>query len=596
MEKIAHIYNLEEFLDFYSSKLFIAQHDLIALFIEDEVVFTVTKVNSEFIDDLIKQAKKWSKRELDIKILYIDLSLKHLNISGSYSNFIKKEKEYNIFYDLNYTFQFFIFVDIDNIKKIFQNAQMTGNIFTIHDLQMRIKIPTPPDLIENDLDMFKKKLKENFKRKISKQLRDIGLINKSISQLKFDENFRNIKTEISRDRKHHYDGGIKLDGGKSTSIDSRRIYSNGGKSLCDGGSSSNYQINRYRERISLDGGHTSFKKRRSFSSIIQDSFENIRLNRQEKKNSRKMLKKQKKKENDLKEIRKIKEKYEFFNIKNKKEIYNKAILRNIEKQSDRVHFTVTGPASCKPDSTFLIFLWAHLKKQRSEVIKKAKQMIKKKEILDISIGPEYVARGTRLFVEIHIKDLIIKDSIKSILWDGEIADTNFLVNVPKEAIKELKNGYIKIYVEGCLLQKIDFIIEVSDYLEETKPISIKITQYQKAFCSYASKDRNLVVQRVQGMLKIAPDMDFFLDVVKLRSGENWKDKLWHIIPQQDIFYLFWSKNAKKSEWVEKEWRCALKTKGLDFIDPVPLSSKIITPPPELEAKHFYNGILRFMSE
>ena len=55
----------------------------------------------------------------------------------------------------------------------------------------------------------------------------------------------------------------------------------------------------------------------------------------------------------------------------------------------------------------------------------------------------------------------------------------------------------------------------------------------------------------------------------------------------DVFYLFWSRNARASKEVEAEWRTALELKGLDFIAPVPLQSpRYARPPAELGALHF----------
>ena len=97
------------------------------------------------------------------------------------------------------------------------------------------------------------------------------------------------------------------------------------------------------------------------------------------------------------------------------------------------------------------------------------------------------------------------------------------------------------------------------------------------------------------MLKAVPDLDVFLDVLSLRSGEDWAQALVRTIPASDVFYLFWSEHAKRSEWVEREWRCALEIRGLDFIDPVPLVSPELVPPPaELAAKHFNDWVLAFM--
>jgi hypothetical protein len=95
--------------------------------------------------------------------------------------------------------------------------------------------------------------------------------------------------------------------------------------------------------------------------------------------------------------------------------------------------------------------------------------------------------------------------------------------------------------------------------------------------------------------KVAPELEVFLDVARLRSGQDWQTELRRVIHRSDIFYLFWSRSAKRSKWVNWEWRCALQEHGLGFIDPVPLASPTsVPPPPELASKHFDDWVLAFM--
>jgi hypothetical protein len=86
----------------------------------------------------------------------------------------------------------------------------------------------------------------------------------------------------------------------------------------------------------------------------------------------------------------------------------------------------------------------------------------------------------------------------------------------------------------------------------------------------------------------------FLDVLSLRAGRDWAAALREEIPRNDVFYLFWSAHARASEWVEREWRCALAARGRDFIDPVPLAPPDeVPPPPELAGQHFNDWTLAF---
>ena len=62
----------------------------------------------------------------------------------------------------------------------------------------------------------------------------------------------------------------------------------------------------------------------------------------------------------------------------------------------------------------------------------------------------------------------------------------------------------------------------------------------------------------------------------------------------DVLYLCWSSNAKKSTWVDYEWRYAYNKNGADGIEPIPIEDPSICPPPEeLKDKHF-NDLLLYL--
>ena len=88
-------------------------------------------------------------------------------------------------------------------------------------------------------------------------------------------------------------------------------------------------------------------------------------------------------------------------------------------------------------------------------------------------------------------------------------------------------------------------------------------------------------------MKVLPDLDLFLDVASLRSGERWEERLHQEIARRDTLYLFWSHAASRSPWVEREWRTALALKGVAGIDPVPLDSPEDVPPPIELAQHLH---------
>jgi hypothetical protein len=75
----------------------------------------------------------------------------------------------------------------------------------------------------------------------------------------------------------------------------------------------------------------------------------------------------------------------------------------------------------------------------------------------------------------------------------------------------------------------------------------------------------------------------FLDFHSLYPGDSWRNRLAEEIVRRDRFFLFWSKAASRSDYVEAEWRMALASSKP--ITPVPLSGEA-PPPDELRSLHF----------
>ena len=261
--------------------------------------------------------------------------------------------------------------------------------------------------------------------------------------------------------------------------------------------------------------------------------------------------------------------------------------------TDAVVFTVTSPPTFVPGTAAVIDVWAHLERHRAEVLDRARAEAGG-EISSKSRGPVEVARGSVLTIKLHVQNLEIDEPEDTLLWRGDIGNATFAVRVPAGLTPGPRSGVAHIHVGGLRIARINFVVQVGPQKNGSDFLETKQERFHKAFASYATPDRDEVLARIQGIQKAAPTLDVFLDVVKLRSGQHWEGELFERINGSDVFYLFWSARARQSEWVEKEWRYALKTRGLDFIDPVPLAPPDEVPPPqELAEKHFNDWVLAF---
>lgn len=121
--------------------------------------------------------------------------------------------------------------------------------------------------------------------------------------------------------------------------------------------------------------------------------------------------------------------------------------------------------------------------------------------------------------------------------------------------EDLRNKLAETEELTCLLEK---AIESEAGTAVLMELRSKSEEYlfwlQKvdSLTQHLSDDRARVTAIIQGMKKARPELDVFMDVDKLHSGDEWEYVLKKEIIARDIFYLCWSHAAKVSRYVEME--------------------------------------------
>lgn len=173
-------------------------------------------------------------------------------------------------------------------------------------------------------------------------------------------------------------------------------------------------------------------------------------------------------------------------------------------------------------------------------------------------------------------------------WSGQPVRVQLEVMCPKSVKYDEIHERIVITADGMFIGDCMLTIPFNGITR----ISSRFETVRSIFASYSSVDRIEVLARLQMLHKLL-EVDIFLDVDTLRSGEKWEARLIREINRRDRFFLFWSRNAAASEWVEREWRLALRQRGIDYIEPVPL--EFIKAPVELRKLHFNDRYLMLAS-
>lgn len=192
--------------------------------------------------------------------------------------------------------------------------------------------------------------------------------------------------------------------------------------------------------------------------------------------------------------------------------------------------------------------------------------------------------GTLIKVQLSGKHLMVGEPEEQFIWEGHSNILDFDVEVSPDAPQLITVLKFDALIDDIVIARLRLDLEIGSQKKvETRTVNGEPAR--SAFASYASKDRQRVLDRVAEIRRNG--VDVFLDCLSLHPGESWKPRLEQEIAHRELFILFWSANAKRSKWVTWEWRTALKHRGLEGIEPHPLDPvEVASPPRELSDLHF----------
>lgn len=255
---------------------------------------------------------------------------------------------------------------------------------------------------------------------------------------------------------------------------------------------------------------------------------------------------------------------------------------------DQVRFSALAPKSVEREEWFetRIFMYQETFRQAvDEAIAQAEAPVQEK-----ASGFHKVRDGAQVKIILSSPDVEVEDNENCQVWTGGYLAFDFAVYLPEDYAKKQVMLKAAVYFDGVPATRLMLTVKVQ--AQQNAPVAVQRQDILSAFVSYASQDRGRVASLIQGMTKARPDLDVFFDVSSLTSGQRWEERLYKEIDSRDILFLCWSHNARNSPWVEREWRYALQTKGVDAIEPIPLEQPDLCPPPqELSSKHFNDTLL-----
>ncbi|MEW5964845.1 MAG: TIR domain-containing protein [Pseudomonadota bacterium] len=261
-------------------------------------------------------------------------------------------------------------------------------------------------------------------------------------------------------------------------------------------------------------------------------------------------------------------------------------------RKDRVELSVFSPPAAAPGDTVLVQVFLHLAGHGKRVERLSSLMDTTATLRGAQSLQHDIRRGATIKVALSAKGLEIDEPEQSVVWRGEPAFCQFLVELPHQCHASRFDLVARVSIDGKLTGRIVFRLEADreERTPKSQPAGDRAGIYRYAFVSYASADRDKVLDRVQ-MLEVMKT-DYFLDCLRLSPGDRWERKLYESIDRCDLFLLFWSEAASRSEYVLKETDYALKAQAASAAGNPDIVPVIIEGPPiaaiprDLAAIHF----------
>ena len=213
--------------------------------------------------------------------------------------------------------------------------------------------------------------------------------------------------------------------------------------------------------------------------------------------------------------------------------------------TDAVDCSVFAPPACPPGDTAFVQVFAHLPDQAALAASLATEFDQEAVRRAVRSLMAPVARGDTLVFDLSFRDLPVPDPVQALVWQGKPDSVQFEVPVPASMRLGTVVGTVAVSLRSIPVGHVKFKLEIANAAQEdARPVGDAAQRYGRAFISYASADRDQVVRRVQMLGPLG--IRFFQDVLDLEPGERWERPLFREIEACDLFLLFWSSAARRS--------------------------------------------------
>jgi TIR domain-containing protein len=270
-----------------------------------------------------------------------------------------------------------------------------------------------------------------------------------------------------------------------------------------------------------------------------------------------------------------------------------------------VEASIFTPPNGRPDEDILVQVFLHRLSDAAIVQSLAQEPDESAKRRDTKTLAVEMAIGTRVDFVLDAPGLIVRDGFADnstaqyLIWRGVPESCKFLLGVSPKASGRAQPVTVRLFVNGTAVGKLQFMLKIDDALH-IDPVQISLTtatRFKRAFLSYSSADRVEVLKYAYALK--AARISFFHDLLEIKAGSEWEKRLIKEIDECDLFLLFWSSNAARSDWVLRETLRALGRREASSgevpdITPIILEGPPVPKPPEPLRHLHFNDAIRYV--
>ena len=187
-----------------------------------------------------------------------------------------------------------------------------------------------------------------------------------------------------------------------------------------------------------------------------------------------------------------------------------------------------------------------------------------------------------LTLQLHIDGVLPSPRVVHGRWTGAPQRLRLRVPVAARVTAGAHAARIGLQVGGLSIGELGFVLPVrpdavAAPAEDAQAVRRTVAS---AYASFDPQDLAAVQQAVALLHRVVPELEVFMGAPQLRGTEGWRARTGQALAGRERLYLFWSRAAAESPWVDFEWRQVLRHRGPDAIDIVRLH-----PPHEAPLPH-----------